>query len=418
MVRQLRPVSDPLGSYLRVGAKDHTFLAQMLVEGRPVGGGLIADPARLEEQKDLWGEAGQSGVETVLDPRTLELSTPGGILRGGARELAWAPTGSAGLHTPDSLYGRAGEDLCDQLVDAVQTAGLTAVLAPTHYVGSHRDAWLDIDADLTRALRRGLDRHGLQRVPIYYPLITKSESFNDPRWRAAVIGVLRGLPIDAVWLRIHPFGTAKSGPLVLKRYLAACRDFHQLGRPLVGEHTGAVGVALMAFGALGGIESGVTVNDHTDLSSWLRVPTGGGGGGGEARIYLHQLGSFLDRSKAEALLNRPGMKAAHACLDTSCCPRGWKDTQLRYREHFVTQRAREVTALSAVPEPLRAGQYLENFLRPASDKAVRAAEAEPALLSTRKRLDSWRGTLGSDLTTNPVHSFSLPAAGKRHRKTA
>lgn len=415
MVRRLRPVSDPLGSYLRVGRQDHTFLAQMLVEARPIGSGLIADPAQIEQHRDLWVEAQHQGVEAVLDPRSLDLSTPGGILRGGARDLPWAPSG---LHTPDSLYGKLGEALCDQLVDMVSTAGLTAVLAPTHFIASSQDPWLDIDATLTRALRNALNRAGLHDVPIYYPLITKTDNFNDPGWRRDVIGHLRGLPIDAVWLRIHPFGTAKSGPLALKRYLAACRDLHQLGRPLVGEHTGAVGVALMAFGAIGGVESGITVNDHTDLADWLRVPKKRGGGGGEARVYLHQLGSFLDRSKAQALLNRPGMKAAHACLDTSCCPRGWKDTHLRYREHFVTQRAREVSALSAVPEPLRAGQYLENFLRPASDKAVRAAEVEPRLLSTRKRLDSWRGTLGTDLATNPAHSFSLPAAGKRHRKSA
>ena len=414
-MRRLRPVSDPLGSYLRVGRQDHAFLAQMLVEGRSIGSGLVADPAQFEQHRSLWAEARQQGVQTVLDPRSLELSTPGGILRGGARDLPWAPSG---LHTPDGLYGDAGEDLCDQLVHMVSTPGHTAVLAPTHFVASSRDPWLDIDADLTRALRNALNRAGLHDVPIYYPLITKTENFNDPSWRSVVIGYLRTLPIDAIWLRIHPFGTAKSGPLALKRYLAACRDLHQLERPLVGEHTRAVGIGLMAFGALGGVESGITVNDHTDLSDWLRVPAKRGGGGGEARVYLHQLGSFLDRSKAEALLNRPGMKAAHACLDTSCCPRGWKDTHLRYREHFVTQRAREVNALSTVPDPLRAGHYLENFLRPASDRAVRAAEVEPALLATRKRLDSWRGTLGTDLATNPAHSFSLPAAGKRHRKSA
>lgn len=387
----------------------------MLVDGKSVGSGLVADPAQLSHHKDLWLEARQQGVETVLDPRSLELSTPGGILRGGARDLPWAPTG---LHTPDSLYGRAGEDMCDQLVDMVAAARHSAVLAPTHFISSARDPWLDVDSDLTHALRSSLNGAGLKDVPIYYPLITKTENFYDPAWRASVTAFLRDLPIDAIWLRIHPFGTSKSGPLALKRYLAACRDLHQLGRPLVGEHTGAVGVSLMAFGALGGVESGVTVNDHTDLSDWLRVPTKRGGGGGEARIYLHQIGAFLDRSKADALLNRPGMKSAHGCLDTSCCPRGWKDTQLRYREHFVTQRAGEVSALSQVPETLRAGHYLETFLRPASDRAVRAAEAEPALLSTRKRLDSWRGTLGSDLTTNPAHSFSPPAAGKRHRKSA
>ena len=82
------------------------------------------------------------------------------------------------------------------------------------------------------------------------------------------------------------------------------------------------------------------------------------------------------------------------------------------------QRAREVSALSRAPEPLRAGHYMENFLRPASDKAARASEVEPTLLGVRRRLDSWRGTFGSDLASNPVHTFSLPAAGKRVRKTA
>lgn len=414
MVTPLRPVSDPMGSYLRVGRQDHSFLAQMLVEGKPVSG-LVADPAQAEHHKDLWTEAHQRGVETVLDPRSLELSTPGGILRGGVTELPWAPLG---LHTPDSLYGQAGEDLCEQLVDAVATAGHTAVLAPSHFLASATDPWLEVDADLTYALRDALNRSGLNTVPIYYPLITRTENFYDWRWRSAIVKSLRSLPIDALWLRIHPFGTAKSGPVGLKRYLAACRDLHRLGRPLVGEHTGAVGVGLMAFGAIGGVESGITVVDHTDLSEWLRVPTKRNGGGVGARVYLHQLGAFLERAKANDLMARPGMKAAHACLDTMCCPRGWKDTQVHYREHFVVQREREVRTLSQVPEPLRAGYYLENFLRPASDKAVRASEIEPALLPVRKRLDSWRGTFSSDLTSNPMHTFSLPAAGKRHRKSA
>ena len=293
-----------------------------------------------------------------------------------------------------------------------------AVLAPTHFIRSGQDPWIPVDEDLTHALRDSLDRARLRHVRIYYPLITNTTNFHSVEWRQALIDHLRRMPIDAVWLRIHRFGTTNSGPHTLKRHLAACRDLHQLGLPLVGEHTGSVGVALMAFGAVGGIESGVTVHEGTDLRPFLRPPTKQRGGNGEARVYLHELGTFLARSKAAALLNRPGMKAAHACLDTACCRRGWKDTQSRYREHFVTRRVREVAALSNIPEPLRAGSYMENFLRPASDKAVRAAEAEPALLATRKRLDSWRGTLGADLTSNPAHSFSPPAAGKLHRKTA
>lgn len=99
MVRLLRPVSDPLGSYLHVGRQDHTFLAQMLVDGKSVGSGLIADPAQFDKHKDLWIEARQHAVETVLDPRSLELSTSGGFLRGGARDPPWSPQE---IHTPDS----------------------------------------------------------------------------------------------------------------------------------------------------------------------------------------------------------------------------------------------------------------------------------------------------------------------------
>ena len=280
-------------------------------------------------------------------------------------------------------------------------------------IRSQTDPWLAVDRELVRELRRSLNEAGHQSMPIYYPLIAKSEEFYDPQWRAAMVSHLRGLPVDAIWLRVHPFGTPKAGPLTLKRYLAACRDLHQLETPLVGEHTGSIGVALMAFGALGGVESGITIVDHTDLSDWLRIPSKKGGGGGEARVYLQNLAAFIDRSKARALFERPGMKSAHACLDPTCCRRGWRDTLGNYREHFVHNRAAEVSGLSIVPNNLRAGEYMENFLRPATDRAVRAAEFDPTLEKVRKRLDSWRGTLGSDMTTSAHPTFSPPAAGRR-----
>jgi hypothetical protein len=224
---------------------------------------------------------------------------------------------------------------------------------------------------------------------------------------------LAALPIDAVWLRIHPFGTGQSGPLVLKRYLEASRDLHSLAIPLVGEHTGTIGVALMAFGALGGVESGVTMVDHTDLSRWINRPKAGQSGGAEARVYLQELGCFLPRSKADSLFERSGMKSAHGCRDTTCCPRGWRDTRARYREHFVAQRAREVAGLSRIPSSLRPGWYMEEFLRPASDSIERVVAVEPSLNKVRRQLNSWRGTLGADLRARSEFTFSPPAAGRR-----
>ncbi|WP_146221040.1 hypothetical protein [Mycolicibacterium moriokaense] len=412
MVRTLRELDDPLGSYLRVTGRETTLLAQMLVDGRNIGTGLVADPALTNEQRDLWIEAHDRGVETVLDPRSLDLSTAGGFLRSGVQALPWAPTSP---HRPADLIGPAGRRMCERIARAVADVNHSAVLAPTHLLTEDAPEWLDVDIALTFGLRQALDDLQLSRVPIYYPLIARGEHFYNASWRAQVVDRLAPLPIDGLWLRIHPFGTGKSGPLVLKRYLAACRDLHQMGLPLVGEHTGTIGIALMAFGAVGGIESGVTVLDHTDLSRWIKPPKTTQSGGAEARIYLQELGCFLQRSKADRLFERPGMKPAQGCRDTTCCPRGWRDTRKNYRQHFVAQRAREVSGLSRVPSSLRPGHYMESFLRPASDAAERAATAEPTLERVRHQLNSWRGTLGADLRSHSDFTFSPPAAGRRRR---
>jgi hypothetical protein len=132
-------------------------------------------------------------------------------------------------------------------------------------------------------------------------------------------------------------------------------------------------------------------------------------------VYLHQLGAFVEPAAARDFFGKRGMKALHGCQDVSCCPRGWVDMIGNPRLHFLRQRAREVAELTAMPASLRPGYYMENFLRPASDRAMRSAEHEPSLARVRKRLDSWRGTLGTDLEEHSGFTVSLPAAGRRVR---
>ena len=91
---------------------------------------------------------------------------------------------------------------------------------------------------------------------------------------------------------------------------------------------------------------------------------------------------------------------------------------LQPRRDFLVQRAHEDPTLTVAPPTLRPGWYMENFLRPASDRAVRAAEIEPSLEKARRRLDSWRGTLGAQLEKHSVFTVSEPAAGKRVRRSA
>jgi len=234
----LRPVPDPLGSYLRPSSRDHKFLLQMLVEGKPVGTGLVADPCLAERQRDLLAEAHRQGVETVLDPRTVDLSTIGGFTRSGVTDLPWA---GAAPHTPSDLTGAAGALTVRQLVSFVEAGGHSAVLAPTHYLQGPADPWVGVDAELTRGLRRELDGRGLPKVLIYYPLVIRASVLRNPEQRDQLIAGLAGLPVDALWLRVHPFGTTTSGPLALRRYLQMCRALHALGVPLVAEHSGTIG---------------------------------------------------------------------------------------------------------------------------------------------------------------------------------
>lgn len=412
--RVLRPVSDPLGGYLRPG-QDHKVLLQMLVEGRSIGTGLVADPCHSGRHQELMDEARRRGVETVLDPRTLELSTEGGFLRGGVRDLPWA---GQRPHLPQDLAGPRGALVVRRLVSFLEDSGHSAVLAPTHYLEDGGDSWLAVDAELTRQLRRMLDSRGMRDVLIYYPLMLKASVLRHPEHRQSVTDHLAGLPIDGIWLRAHPFGTANSGPLVLSRYLELCRALHVLKIPLVAERSGTIGVALLAFGAVGGIESGVTQGEAVNLEPYFSLPKPGTTPFSRPpRVYLHHIGAFLDAKNSEAFFSVRGMRSAHGCQH-SCCPRGWTDMQLDPRRHFIAHRAREVTAISAVPDSLRAGHYMENFLRPASDRAVRAAAADPTLTTPRLRLDSWRGTLGADLETHSSFTISPPAAGKRLRRTA
>jgi hypothetical protein len=303
--RVLRPVPDPLGCYLRPGRNDHKVLLQMLVDGANVGTGLVADPVLRVRQADLMSEARRLGVETVLDPRTVDLSTPGGVSRSGVTDLPWA---GPALHTPQLLAGPAGRMLSHQIAATVERDGYSAVLAPTHAIDDLSDPWVRVDQNLTHTLRAELNALGLHDVLIYYPLVTRSAALLSSEARELLAAALSGLPIDAVWLRLHPFGTPTAGPLALRRYLETCRALHGLGLPLVAEHSGTVGVALLAFGAVGGIESGITLGEHVDLTTMLRAPKPDAKPFTPApRVYLHAIGAFVDVDAAAGLFEARGM---------------------------------------------------------------------------------------------------------------
>lgn len=407
--RLLRPVGPPLGLYFRPGRNDHQKMLELIAEDQLAFSGLVLDACLTERHAELRAEANRRNLETVLDPRTGELGTEGGFLRSGIADLPWA--GEA-MHEPAALAREGGRGLVEAIADHIDEHGFNAVLAPTHVLLDNHDSWIDIDAALTRELRRNLDRRGLKQTPIYYPLAITSAMFRDDDARGRLIVGLRRLPIDAIWLRVSPFGVT-SGPLALRRYIEACQDFHDLNVPLVAEHTGGAGVPLLAFGAVGGIESGITFGERFDARPLLRRPNNQAPFAPAPRVYIREIGSFLTRTQATAFFERQQMKTVFGCKHTQCCRRGWADMLSDPRRHFTLRRAAEVAEVSRAPSTVRPQNYLDRFLRPATDLALRASRVEPALKVTQRKLEGWRVTLGSMVANGYVVPSVRVPEGRR-----
>lgn len=354
----------------------------------------------------------------MLDPRSLELASSGGRERKGVADLPWA---TSIVHTPEFLIdGSHRHEVLTELATYASQRPITAVLAPTHLIERSDDAWIEVDDLLVSDLRSNLDRVGAGNVRIYRPVYLHSGLLRDAGFLHSLATRLRNSPADAVWLGVHPFGTSRSGPLALRRYVDACVALHSAGLPLIGMHTGTVGVLLMALGAISGIESGVTDLENFDQSQFGEMPKKDGKTiGATPRIYVSSLGVFMTQREAREFFSKRGMTSQHAC-QAGCCRRGVED-MYRYRiNHFVTSRRAEVDRLSRTPPHLRPRVYLDEFLRPACDRAVAASRLFTSLNRTRRRLDDWRATVAGILDSNggEVRSRAVPLSSQRATRSA
>jgi hypothetical protein len=384
-------------------------LQQLLAEDRAVSG-LVLDARHFARQSDLRDALIGNGVHAVLDTDFMEASTPGGSVLAGVGSLPWAPIVSA---TPGALRGAAGRNLAGMIADMVSAGSFSAVLAPTHLLEDAADGWFAADRAVAMALRVELDRRALNDVAIFYPLAIPGAVLRNGSQRAILIEALKSIEIDALWLRIHPFGTTSAGPIALRGYVEASWDLHRVGVPVVAERSGTIGVALMAFGAAGGIESGITLGERFDSRSWAAPRDPNAKPFSPApRVYLQDIGAFVQRASAGSLFENRQMLAVLACRETACCRRGAIDMIKDPRRHFVLRRIAEVDRVGSAPAEHRPGVYLEDFLRPATDLALRASRVLPELVPAQQRLESWRFTLGA-IERAGVRSVSLPALGQR-----
>lgn len=409
--RAVRSAPDPLALYLRPGRNDHLEMLKLISSGSAACFGSVFDPTQLERHKELKAEVLKHRLDAILDPKTQQLALPGSFTNT-LGTLPWAIEDRP--HGVADFQGTAGRRLISVLGDFVVEKGFTQVLAPTHILSSANDPWAEVDADSARKLRSHLDRNQGGGVPLIYSLAIPYSVFRDKEQRRALVDLLKTVPAAAVWLKIERFGS-DSTPTAVRTYIEGAADFHELGIPVIADHVGGMaGLSLLAFGATGGIAHGITMGERFDASGW-RHPRGGNPFSPARRVYVPGLDLLLKPTEAKALFDSSTRaRGMFGCTDTDCCPRGIKDQVENPALHFLRQRIREVNGLGQVPEQLRPQRFLDQHLRPATDKALAAATINwgdtpmaKKMQENRKRLDSLRVALGNHAENHPPQSFAI-----------
>lgn len=401
---------EPLGWYLRPSYVDHRAIADALVGGSVGFNGVVFDPLNDDRHSELRDLIVERDRDAILDPRTQEIGSTGGF----NKRLARLPWATDRPHTPSDFGDFNGRRIAESICSFAVEKGYTAVLAPTHYIGSANSEWLDVDVRTTAYLRHYLDRAGAGNVPIFYSLAVSYKAFRTPEERHAILRRLAGRPVECLWIKI-----SKSNTLThpgIRNLVYAAADFHSLGVPIVGDMMGGLrGLSALAFGAVGGICHGVTQKENFSADVWARPATSKQKGfTWPTRIYVPTLDMHLLRKEAETFFDAHGSKSRFGCREKSCCPKGWKDMLDNPVRHGVVQRSQEIQRLSDVPDHIRAQQFLEETLRPATDAAVFAESLSfssetglgSRLREKRKVLERLRVGLGRFVQEGPVESFS------------
>ncbi|MEY2536519.1 MAG: hypothetical protein QOG67_259 [Verrucomicrobiota bacterium] len=403
---------DPLSLFFRPGRSDHTTVNQAVSESRLGFSGGVFEPSHTSFQKEVIANMAERSLRTVLDPLMLELSTVSGLTPP-RRDLKWADS----MPHQHMQFNAKKVDRSSRLIaECVKENNFDSVLAPTHYLAKGaNDPWFLIDRRLTSQLRQQLNSVGAAGASIYYPLALPTSVFFDPVQRRGLKASLETLNVNGIWLRVSPFGANNGGPS-LQNYIIACRDFHSLKIPIVAEKAGTLGLALLAFGAVTGLESGISSGEQFNFARLniapkiKRKPFAP-----RPRVYLQSLGIFVSRDDAAKLFEDLKFRA-YACSDSDCCQKGFKSTLSDPRRHFANCRMEEIAELSAMPATLRPSGYLQQMLRPADEYLGRFLAnlgnkyefLQKALAIKSRRLHGCRKTLTAMQSSYPMQSVCNP----------
>lgn len=392
-LRLIRPAPDPLGLYIRVGHADQPTLLSFITSGDAALSGVVIDARRVLKQNELMSQALDHKLDVVLDPQTLAMGTPHGY----RKTMDGLPWSAKRPHEHDDFKSSTQRRAISRAIAEFSVRHqFTQVMAPTHVLTGPDDPWLRSDVESTHELREALRELGAGNIEIIYSLALPYESFRTAAKRATILDKLDEVDADAIWLNVTGCGADGSATRIT-RYADAAADFQTLGKAIVADHVGGlVGLAFLAFGAVGGIAHGVTLGERFDTSNWYK-PSFGTPFAQHTRVYFPTLDWHLQRVDAEKFFESSARAKAHfGCTDSHCCPRGIMGMLQHPGRHFLYQRTREVGGLSQIPESLRRQRFLEEHVRLASDRALLATKLNlPEALAAKAvsqsaRLDKMR----------------------------
>jgi len=416
--RSQRPAPEGLGFFVRVGRNDHIELQHLIRAGEEGIFGFVIDAHNIERHKDLITEARQHEFDVILDTKIQQMGFPGAHTEG----LAALPWGLERHHNITDFDGSEGRRRAAQIVEVAVNNGFTQILGPTHLLNSPNDPWLRRDIAMMNWTADEIARSG-KELDLIYSLAVPMTMLRNTTERRAVIATLADAPYAAVWLKVQNFGDDATGEKVAA-YIDACREFHERGLPLVGDHIGGLpGLGALAFGAVGAIAHGVTMQQNFKAAGW-RNPRVKGGGGPSWRIYISQLDLLLKPKIARELFAAsPRIRALCSCRDTHCCPHGTPDMLSHPARHAIYQRSREVERLGAVPQSQRAVHYLNQSVRRVSDHVAGMAafpiadmDLSKSLQGKQREMSRFRQMMAHLVENGEPASVAMAPPHRRARK--
>ena len=370
-----RLIPRPLALFVRVGHNDHREMLDLIATGERGASGFVIDAQNVKRHRELITEAQRRGFDLILDPKTQQMGFEGGH----TASLAAFPWGAERHHSVSDFEGIEGRSRADQIVEMAAHSGFTQILGPTHLLSGPNDPWLRRDIAMMEWTYESIIASGAE-LGLIYSLAVPMAEFRKREIRQALIAAIADAPCDAIWLKVENYGDDATGEKTVA-YIEACRDFHERGIPLVGDHVGGLpGLGALAFGAVGGIAHGVTMNQAFRAARWRR-PRRPSNGGPTWRVYLPQIDMLVKPDVAKSLLaTSRRIRGSFGCTNSQCGPHGVRDMISRPARHALYQRTREIEMLSETPTTIRADRYMDRNVRPVSDNV--------ALLAGDVRLDS------------------------------